>query len=234
MKVTLLVMTLNEIAGMKIIMPQIAEEWCFQIIIVDGGSTDGTLEWARENGYTVYVQKRKGIRFAYFEVLPMIKGDVVITFSPDGNSPPDAIPSLIGKIEEGYDLVIASRYLGEAKSYDDDILTGMGNWVFTRTVNLLHGGHYTDAMVILRAYKRTLIYELDLDKNESYQLAEKVFHTVISWEPLMSVRAAKRKLKVAEIAVDEPARIGGERKLQIWRWGAAYYFQFIREMFCWI
>jgi glycosyltransferase involved in cell wall biosynthesis len=45
MKTTLLVMTLNEINGMKAIMPQIDRAWCDQIIIVDGGSTDGTIEW---------------------------------------------------------------------------------------------------------------------------------------------------------------------------------------------
>jgi len=140
---------------------------------------------------------------------------------------------LIEKMREGYNLVIGSRYLWHAKSYDDDILTAFGNWLFTKTVNLLHGGSYTDAMVILRAYKKSLIYDLDLHKDESYLLPEKLFRTIISWKPLMSVRAAKCKMKVAEIPVDEPPRIGGERKLQIWRWGAAYYFQFIREVFFW-
>ena len=50
---------------------------------------------------------------------------------------------------------------------------------------------------------------------------------------MLSVRAAKRKLKVTEIPGDEPPRIGGERKLRIWRWGAAYYYQFLREVFVW-
>ncbi|HAZ10399.1 MAG TPA: histidinol phosphate phosphatase [Candidatus Omnitrophica bacterium] len=232
MKVTLLALTLNEIEGMKAIMPQIDKNWCDQILIIDGGSTDGTIEWARENGYDVYVQKQKGIRYAYLETLSMLKGDIVITFSPDGNSPPQSIPALIKKMEEGYDLVIGSRYLGPAKSYDDDIVTGFGNWLFTRTVNLLHGAHYTDAMVILRAFKKSLIYDLDLDKEESYA-PEKIFKTNVSWEPLMSVRAAKRKLKIGEIPVDEPARIGGERKLQVLRWGATFLLQFVREVFYW-
>ena len=120
MKTTLLVLALNEIEGMRAIMPQIDPAWCDQILIVDGGSTDGSVEWARRNGYEVYVQKRQGIRFAYFEVLPLIRGDVVITFSPDGNSPPEAIPALIRKMEAGWDLVIGSRYLPGAQSLDDD------------------------------------------------------------------------------------------------------------------
>ena len=78
-----------------------------------------------------------------------------------------------------------------------------------------------------------MIYDLDLDKDESFALPEKMFFTRISWEPLMSVRALKRKLKVGEIPGDEPPRIGGERKLQILRWGAAYYFQFFRELWFW-
>ncbi|MHB1664286.1 MAG: glycosyltransferase family 2 protein [bacterium] len=204
-----------------------------QIIIVDGGSTDGTIEWATENGYEVYVQKKKGFRHAYTEVWPLVTGDIVITFSPDGNSVSELIPELMTKMKEGYDMVIVSRYLGDAKSADDDFITRFGNWFFTKTVNLLHGGKYTDVMVIFRAYRKELVYELGLDKEAPYKLPEKLFSTKISWEPLLSVRAAKAKKKIAEIPGDEPKRIGGERKLQVLKWGAAYYFQFIREIWFW-
>jgi glycosyltransferase involved in cell wall biosynthesis len=233
LKVTLLVPTLNEIDGMKVIMPLVRRDWCDQIIILDGGSTDGTIEYARDHGYFVYVQKRRGFRHAYTEVLPYIEGDVIVTFSPDGNSVPELIPALIGKMQQGYDMVIGSRYLDGAKSEDDDVVTAFGNWLFTKTINVLHGGHYTDAMVIFRAYKTKLIYDLQLHKEEGYLAAEKLFHTTISWEPLLSVRAAKRKLKVIEIPADEPPRVGGTRKLQVLRWGGAYYFQFLREKFVW-
>ncbi|MCB2263907.1 MAG: glycosyltransferase family 2 protein [Candidatus Thiosymbion ectosymbiont of Robbea hypermnestra] len=233
MKVTLLVMTLNEIEGMKAIMPRVDRSWVDQIIVVDGGSTDGTIEWAYENSYEVYVQKQKGFRHAYTEVWSLITGDIVITFSPDGNSVPELIPDLIAKTKEGYDMVIASRYLGDARSEDDDMVTRFGNWLFTHTVNLLHGGRYTDAMVIYRAYRKAMAQELGLDREDAYALPERLFRTKISWEPLLSVRAAKAKLKITEIPGDEPPRIGGERKLKILQWGAAYYFQFIRELWFW-
>ena len=93
-KSTLLVMTLNEIDGMKAIMPRVKKQWVDQILVVDGGSTDGTVEWAQENGFQTYVQKKAGFRHAYEEAWPLIKGNIVVTFSPDGNSIPELIPDL--------------------------------------------------------------------------------------------------------------------------------------------
>ncbi len=233
MKVTLLVPTLNEIHGMKSIMPRVKKEWCDQILIVDGQSTDGTAEYAKEQGYDVIVQKKKGMRHAYIEAMPHITGDVILTFSPDGNSIPELIPKCIEKMKEGYDMVIVSRYIDGAKSYDDTKITRAGNWAFTTIINLLFGGHYVDSLVIFRAYKKSLISELDLDKDSSYEPVEKILDTVISWEPLMSVRCAKRKKKVAEIPGDEPAREVGDRKFNLFKWGATYLFQFMREIFYW-
>ena len=232
-KVTLLVIALNELEGMKAIMPRINNDWVDEILIVDGGSTDGSIEWAESNGYKVYVQKREGLRHAYNESIPLTTGDVIIPFSPDGNSIPELIPDLLEKMSEGYDMVTASRYLGTAKSYDDDYLTAFGNWFFTRSVNILHGGNYTDVMVIYRAWRKQIYYDLELDSDDGYKMPEKLFFTNMGVEPLLSVRALKHKLRIAEIPGDEPERIGGERKLQIFRWGAAYYFQFIRELFFW-
>ncbi len=233
MKVTLLIPTLNEVNGMKAIMPKIKKEWYHQILFVDGQSTDGSIEYIKEQGWELVVQKKKGMRHAYMEALPYVTGDVILTFSPDGNSIPELIPDCIEKLKEGYDMVIVSRYAEDAKSYDDDAITGFGNKMFTSFINFFHGGKYTDAMVIYRAYRTSLIQELDLDKDESYTTEEKLFGTNISWEPLLSIRAAKRKLKCADIPGDEPAREGGERKLQVLRWGAAYMFQVLREIFIW-
>jgi glycosyltransferase involved in cell wall biosynthesis len=230
--VTLFMPVLNEIEGMKVILPQIQRNWYEQILVVDGGSRDGSLEYARDLGFDTHLQRRRGIRHAYIEAWPMIRGELVVTLSPDGNCPPGAIPELITTLKEGYDMVIASRYYGGAKSDDDDLLTSFGNWLFTTSINVLHGGHYTDAMGIYRGYKTSLFKTLDLDREESYS-TEKLLGTTMGIEPLLSMRCAKRKLRVCEIGVPEPARIGGERKLQIVRWGGAYMLQNFRELYFW-
>ncbi|MBF0531725.1 MAG: glycosyltransferase [Candidatus Omnitrophica bacterium] len=233
MKVTLFIPTLNEIDGMKTIMPRVDRSWADQILVLDGQSTDGTAEYARQQGYDVVIQQKKGLRQGYMEAWPHIKGDYVLSFSPDGNSIPELIPVAIAKIKEGYDMVIVSRYAPGAKSYDDDAITAFGNWLFSTLISLIHGQRYTDAMVIYRIYRTDLVKELGLDQEASYAFEEKLFKTRISWEPLLSIRAAKRGLKIAEIPGDEPAREGGERKLQVWKWGAAYMWQVFREIIYW-
>jgi glycosyltransferase involved in cell wall biosynthesis len=230
---TLLVPVLNELEGMRVIMPRVKREWLDQILVVDGGSKDGTAECAREQGYELHVQRRPGLRHAYNEALPLIRGDIIITFSPDGNCIPELIPALRQKMEEGYDMVIVSRYLPPARSEDDDWITAFGNWWFTATVNVLHGGHYTDVMGMFRAYRRRLVEELELDQDRWHRTPERLLCTRIGLEPLLSTRAARRKLKIAEIPGDEPARLGGKRKLQILQWGAAYYFQILRDWLLW-
>lgn len=231
MKVTLLVVAWNEFESMKVIMPQIKKTWVNQILVLDGGSTDGTIEYSKKMGYEVYVQKEKGLNCAYREVWPLIKGDYVITFSPDGNAKPEDIPVLIKKIKEGYDMVIASRYYQNAKSEDDDIITGFGNWLFTSTINFLFRAKYSDAMTIFRIYRTDLFYKLHLDRKETYAKYEKFFFTTIGVEPILSARFAKERLKSVDIPSPEPKRIAGVRKLQIVRWGLAYMTQIIFERF---
>tara|TARA_B100000315_G_scaffold238616_1_gene256575 strand:- start:79 stop:801 length:723 start_codon:yes stop_codon:yes gene_type:complete len=228
--VTLLVPVLNERGGMEIILPRISKDWVERILIVDGGSNDGSLEYARENGYEVFTQTLKGPRGAFLECFQKITTDYVLTFSPDGNCIPEVIPELIEKIHEGYDMVIASRYKDDAQSYDDTLLSGTGNAFFTWLISKLHGHAYTDSLNIFRIYKTKIYFDLDMGKDGSYW-QEKLFFTSLGIEPLLSIRAAKKGLKIEEIAADEPNRVWGEAKVQIVRWGCAYLLQILTEFF---
>ena len=232
MTLTLFVPVLNEIDGLRAFMPGIPPGLFSQILVVDGQSVDGSADWARSQGYDVYVQQKRGIRNAYIEAWPLITGEYVITFSPDGNCLVKDLAVIAAKLADGYDMVIASRYADGARSYDDSFVTGFGNWMFTTLINTIHGGHYTDAMTIYRGYRTSLFRELDLHEEISYA-PEKLFATVIGIEPLLSIRAAKRRLRICDVPSDEPKRLHGERKLQIIRWGSAYLSQVLRETWFW-
>ncbi len=214
MATTLIVQTLNEIAGLQKIMPQIKKEWCDQIIILDGNSTDGSIQWCEKNGYTVFRQKKRGGWDAYKELYQsgLIKGDIVITISPDGNCLPEAIPRMIKLMKNGYDMVIASRYKDGAISFDDSKASGLVNKIFTRAINYTYGTDYTDALGIYRAYKKNLPIEFRLHREPNWYMRQLMkMTTLVSWEIALSMRCAKNNKRIGEVPSDEPMRFDDGR-----------------------
>ena len=205
----LLIPMLNEIDGLRWCVPKIDRSLFKEIIVVDANSTDGSIEYCREQGLTVLQQPGKGLPDAEEHAFKHITADAMILFTPDGNSLPDLLPTLCAKLREGYDMVIGSRYLGDATSEDDDAVTGFGNWMFTRIINLLFGGHYTDALVGLRAYTCDAIRKMDLPGMVDKSALRKRFPLLNSWETGSSIRAARLRLKVTEIPAHEPAHRRG-------------------------
>lgn len=206
MKTTLVLPVKNEIHGLKTYLPAfVADDQFCEVVVIDAKSTDGSREYAESLGCRVIVEKKRGMRSGYIQAYDSFRGDAVIIFSPDGNSLPEAIPPIVKHLEDGYDMVIASRYKDGAKSYDDTIISGPANSIFSFLISLF-GYRYTDAMVMYRGYRIDVPRRLGLNvpRGDFY---EKTSGRHVSWEPLMSIRAAKASLKIAEVGFDEPKRI---------------------------
>jgi glycosyltransferase involved in cell wall biosynthesis len=209
--------TINEFEAIREIFPRIDRTCLDDLVVVDLNSTDGTIEYCVEHGYTVHPQRTKGYGAGIKEVLALTTHEIVVEFPPDGSSPPERIRDLIAKVEEGYDFVIASRYRDGAKSYDDDLVTRVGNVIFTTMVNLLFRTRYTDVLIGYRAYRRSAFDKLSPTC------------TGLDWSVQLPIQFAKSGARVTEIGVDEPARIGGVRKMHPIRTGLAILKAVIRE-----
>lgn len=217
MKVSLVAATWNEYDAARIVLPKIDRKIVDEIVVVDGGSTDGTVEFCRAQGYTIFQQTDPGYGAAMKEAIARASGDIIVEFPPDGNSMPEKIPDVVRKLEEGYDLVIASRYKDGARSYDDDFLTGIGNWGFTFITNLLFGSSFTDSLVGFRGYYKKSYEKLDMTA------------TGLDWSIQMPIQFKKKGMRVADIPADEPLRIGGVRKMRPFRTGWRILKTLIKE-----
>ena len=131
MTTALLILTLNEVDGIKKIMPLVKREWVDELIVIDGGSTDGTVEEAKKMGLEVILQKSKGHGAAITLGVEVTKSDNIIIFGPDGNHEPEEIIQLISKGQEGYDQVIVSRFGKGSVNLDAGKIDAFGNKMFT-------------------------------------------------------------------------------------------------------
>ena len=221
MSIAIIIPTLDEIDGVSEIMPKVKKEWADAIIFVDGGSTDGTLEKAKELGFEVIHQKNKGEGNACRVGTDATESDFVMFFSPDGNDDPDDIPKLVQKTKEGHDVIHISRFGKNSVSEDANLLDRFGNNMFTFLVNTFFGGNYTDALNGFRIIRRKLWDELKTDAQ------------YLNIEQQICIRLARRKIPILEIDGIEPKRIGGERKMRPLTTGAQLSYQIIKEFIFW-
>jgi len=222
--VTLVLLTLNEIEGLGHAFTKLPLHAVDEVLAVDGGSTDGTLEFFLSHGVRVLRQDKRGRGEAFRLAVREARHDRLIFFSPDGNEDPDDIPRLAAGLAAGYDMVIASRFMPGGRSEDDDkwLFTNRrwGNVTFTWLVNRLWSGFppITDTINGYRAITRAAFQRLAPDA-EGYAI-----------EFQMSIRALGLGLKVLEIPTHEGNRIGkGVSKLNALPVGVQFLRLMLRE-----
>ena len=149
-KISLIIISKNEIEGLKFIGERVNSQKKFlhEIILVDGQSTDGSIEYAKTLGWNVIVQKDNelgiinGLRIG----IENSNSEYVTMFTPDNNCIPEKIEEVYNILSKNptIDMITVSRYFKDAKSYDDNLISGFGNWMITFLVNFLFIAKYTE------------------------------------------------------------------------------------------
>jgi len=195
----LFISTLDEITGLSALWSRIPLSSFHQVFALDGGSSDGTLEFFERKGVHVICGVKKGEIFN--KGAEVSECEELVFFAPDGNEDPDHILPLLEKLREGYDMVIASRFMEGSRNEEDDQFFKWRKWAnqtFTFLVRIIWGGKLTDTINGFRAVRREKVIEMNLEP------------TGFDIEFQMSIRGLKLKHKICEIPSVEGNRIGGE------------------------
>lgn len=128
MTVGLCLLTWNEIDGCKHDIPLLDKSEFDQIYCIDGGSTDGTVEFLESQGIEVYKQKKSGYNQAYKESVAACRCETVVFYHPKGSIPVDDTYKFKEYFEKGYELVVGSRMMKGAVNEEDGRLLKPRKW----------------------------------------------------------------------------------------------------------
>lgn len=113
-------MVWNELEGCKIDVPKLPLSGFDEVYAVDGGSTDGTVEYLVSQGIPVHRQPKKGLNAAYIHAVDMSSCEAVVVFFPKGTIATSTLLNFRPLLESGCDLVVASRNIKGAQNEEDD------------------------------------------------------------------------------------------------------------------
>ncbi len=144
-KVSIVLPTLNEEEGIGLTIDSIKKDefekrgMDLEIIVVDGKSTDKTVEIAKEKGAKVIIEPRRGYGRAYKTGLKEANGDIIVTGDADGTYPFDKIHEYIDlMLKENLDFITTNRFAGLAKEAMS-FKHFFGNLILSITLRLLYG-----------------------------------------------------------------------------------------------
>ena len=135
--VSVVVPTLNEAANLPTVLARVPA-WVDEVIVVDGLSTDDTVEVALRcrPDVRVVLETTPGKGAALRAGFAAARGDVIVMIDADGSTDPGEIPLFVGSLLSGADMAVGSRFVQGGGTADMGPLRKFGNWVFTRAVRI--------------------------------------------------------------------------------------------------
>ena len=200
-RISVVIPAYNEADNLRWLLPQLANE--YEVIVVDGESTDGTSDVVRElcPRATLIRQRPQGKGAALRAGFAAATGDVVVMIDADGSMDPLEMDTFVALIARGFDVVKGSRHSCGGGSEDLTFIRRLGNRLFVLLANLLYGSSWSDLCYGYIAMRRSAIDRLRLH-SDGFEI-----------ETEICVHAVTADLAVAEVPSYELNRRSGVSKL---------------------
>jgi glycosyltransferase involved in cell wall biosynthesis len=202
-RVSVVMPTLNEARNIPYVLPELSRV-ADEIVVVDGHSTDDTLDVARRlcPDVRVVMATTRGKGAALTSGLAECTGDIVVMLDADGSNDPAEIPRFVGALLSGADFAKGSRFLQGGGTADMPRHRKAGNRIFVWLVRALFGSRYSDLCYGYNAFWRDALDELRLD-GDGFEI-----------ETMLNIRALRAGFHIVEVPSFEDARIHGASNLQ--------------------
>jgi len=207
---SLVLIVWNEIAGCRADIPLLPSSEFDEIYAVDGGSTDGTVEFLQSQGIQVYRQRKRSLNAAYAEAVVRSCCDAIVVFFPKATIDPMVVTELSHRLDIGFDLVVASRNLPGAHNEEDEHFLKPRKWgiaALSHIVSILWRREGWRIRDVLHGVKGFTV--------EAYRRMQ-ISDTGVTVDLEMTVRAYRLRIPRTEYAVSEQARIEGQTHFKIW------------------
>lgn len=208
-KITVIVPTLNEAKNLPHVFEGLAKQDIHEIVVVDGFSTDNTIEVAKKLHPDVRIvhQTRRGKGNALKHGFEAATGDIIVMLDADGSADPAEIPAYVEALTNGADFAKGTRFASGGGSSDITPLRRAGNWGLNTLTNVLYRTKFTDLCYGYNAFWAHCLPHINVDC-DGFEV-----------ETLINVRVAKAGLKISEVGSYEADRIHGTSNLNTFRDG---------------
>jgi hypothetical protein len=204
-RVSVVVPTLNEAKNLPLVLPRIPLDLVDEVILVDGRSTDNTVEVARTilPSIKVVLEPKRGKGAAMTAGYRAATGDIISVIDADGSNDPREIPRFLRALVEGADFVKGSRFAHHGGTTDMPRYRQWGNAAFVMASNLLFGCKFTDLCYGYHAFWRYCLDIIDTSEFDGFEI-----------DTALYLRAVRERLRIVEVPSFEGYRFYGVGKLQ--------------------